>query len=150
METYSLTDGQRELARKLHKQVGEGKITSPSEFLDGWTSRHLIPDVNPESDIVPYPERTEFIDPSKIAGTTKTNVNRFNRGRIQTHLARFHNGEFRREVPAPPRLQKIEDKYYVTSDGLHRSMVAKALDLEEIYAVYSIPPNSILVPPEDC
>jgi hypothetical protein len=149
MQTYSLTDSQREQAKELYYQVDEGKIASPTELVDEWNLPPRIPEVDTDSDCLPFPEETEFINPSNIAGTFESNINRFNTGRIKNHLARFHNEEFWRDDPAPPRLQKIDGKYYVTSDGLHRSLTAKALDLHEVKTVYSIPPDEILTDRED-
>jgi hypothetical protein len=147
METYSLSESQRERAKTLYEQVDAGEITSPTEFVDEWQPRHKVTDYDPE--LVPYPEATEFIDPSKIAGTTKTNLSRFSSGRIKTHLARFYHGEFERQRRCPPRLQKIEGQFYVTSDGIHRSLTAKALGISELYVKYSIPPKEVLVSPEE-
>ena len=151
METYTLTDPQRDRARDLYHKVDDGKISTPTELVNEWKtpSRITDPKLDSDSDYLPYPEKTEFINPSNITGTFESNINRFNPGRIKSHLARFHNGEFRRDDPAPPRLQKIGNEYYVTSDGIHRSLTAKALDLPELKCIYSIPPEEILVHRED-
>ncbi len=56
-------------------------------------------------------------------------------------------GEFEVQHMAPPVLQRRGDRFYVTSDGHHRSMVAKAIGLDELYVEYEVvPPNLILRP----
>lgn len=147
METYSLSESQRERAKALHERVDAGEITSPTEFIDKWQPRHKVTDY--DSELVPYPKVTEFIDPSKIAGTTQTSLSRFNSAKIKTHLARFYHGEFERQRTYPPVLQKIDDKFYVMNDGLHRCLTAKALGISELYVEYSIPPEEALVSPDE-
>ncbi|GGL67257.1 hypothetical protein [Halocalculus aciditolerans] len=151
METYSLTDPQRDRAKELYHKVDDGEISASTELVNEWKTPPRIPDpkLGSDSDYLPYPEETEFINPSNIAGTFESNINRFNSGRIKSHLARFHNDEFWREDPAPPRLQKIDNEYYVTSDGIHRSLTAKALALPELKCIYSIPPEEVLVHRKD-
>lgn len=56
-------------------------------------------------------------------------------------------GEFEVQHMASPVLQRRGDRFYVTSDGRHRSMVARAIGLDELYVEYGIVPLELIVRP---
>jgi len=145
METYSLTEDQRQQAKDLYHRVDSGEISSPTDFVSEWTKPDLVPEYSPDRG--PYPEHYGFIDPTKIKGTYPETIHRFEPGRIKTHLARFYRGKFQRQHTAPPKLQKIQGEYYVTDDGVHRSLTARGLGLNELYVYYTVPPGDLLKEP---
>lgn len=53
-------------------------------------------------------------------------------------------GDFEVQNSYPPVLQRRGDCFYVSTDGYHRSMVAKAIGLDELYVEYTVVPPNLL------
>jgi len=66
------------------------------------------------------------------------------KGRLKGVLTYLLRGEFEVQNSYPPMLQKRGSQFYVTDDGNHRSMVAKAIGLERLYVSYSEVPLDLL------
>lgn len=138
-ETLTLTPAQEERAKNLLSRTLEGDIQSPTDVVDSWDNPNSSIDRDQKEDTLPQYEG--FVTPSAIAGPLGS-PSWFKLHSIKGVLACMIEGDFEVRNMAPPSLQKRGDRFYVTNDGHHRSMVARAIGLDELYAHYTI------VPPE--
>jgi hypothetical protein len=144
METISLTDEQEERARDIYHRLHDGEVTHPTDIVE-WREPTKSIDYQTKEDTLPRYE--EFIDPADIKGTTGS-TGRLEKGRLSTALVRLIQGEFEVKNIYPPVLQKLGDGYYVTTDGHHRCIAAKAVGLDEFYVEYEEVPDRLLVDSE--
>lgn len=142
METVSLTEAQSDRARNLLRRLSADEIHVPTDVVDTW---------DPPEEFVDYGELEKsftrqhgFISPSRIQGTFETTVNRLETGRLAKVLKWMLDGTYQVRHSVPPALQKRRDRYFVTSDGHHRCLAAKALELDEFYVVYEEVPAKLL------
>lgn len=142
MDYLELTDEQRERAIEIYKRIKSGAVQSPTDVVDSWETPETVV-ADSESD-EPFPRHEEFIDPSKIAGTFPSTIHRLETGRLQTVLVWMVEDRFETKNLCPPMVRKQQDRYYVTDDGHHRCLAAKAVGLDEFYVEYSEVPPALL------
>lgn len=139
--TVKLSEGQREKARDLLQQLRSGNVEDPEDVVDDWEyvgerydyqaiTNHALENV--EDGFTRY---REHIPVSAIAGTTHSYATVMPH-RLEKVLEWLLAGEFQVEAERPPKLDKIEDRYYVSQDGHHRVIAFKVLMLDEIYVEY--------------
>lgn len=143
-ETLTLTPEQSTRAKQLLKRTCDGAVESPTDVVDTWEEPDSTIDRGRKEDL--FPQQEGFITPSSIAGSVGAS-NRLEKNRIKKVLAHMLKGEFEVQHMAPPVLQWRGDRFYVTSDGHHRSMVARAIGLDELYVEYEIVPPELIVWP---
>jgi hypothetical protein len=140
-ETLTLTPDQRERAEKLLKRTIDGSVQTPTDVVDSWNDPDSSIDRERKEGTLPHHEG--FVSPSAIEGSLGMST-RLEQGRIKKVLACMLKGEFEVRNLSPPTLQRRGDSFYVTNDGHHRSMVARAIGLEELYAEYTVVPRRFL------
>ena len=140
-ETLSLTPEQRQRAKELLKRADNGEVKSPTDIVDSWEEPDTTIDRERKEGI--FPKYEGLINPDAIVGSDGFS-HRLEQHRLKKVLAHMLKGNFEVQNSHPPVLQKREGRFYVTSDGHHRSMVAKAIGLEELYVEYSEVPPEIL------
>lgn len=138
-ETISLTKEQRERARRLLKQTVDGDVETPTDVVDSWEE----PATTKKQNECQSPQHEGFISPSAIAGSVEFS-NRLEKHRLKKILAYLLKGNFELRNSYPPVLEKREDRFYVTTDGHHRCMVAKGIGLERLYVEYTEVPRDLL------
>lgn len=142
METISLDEKQREKALDILRGLSEGDIKSPTDVVDVWETPDTIVDLSEKEG--KYPEYEGFVSPARIRGTFESTIHRLEPGRLAKVLKWLIEGEFEIKNIYPPSLQKRGEQYYVTNDGHHRCIAAKAICLEELYVWYSEVPPELL------
>ena len=140
-ETLTLTPEQTHRAVKLLKRIDDGDIRSPTDVVDSWHDPKTS--INRDQKEGTYPRYEGFVSPDAIAGSVGLS-NRLEDSRIKGVLVNMLEDNFELQNSAPPVLQKRKGRYYVTSDGHHRCMVARAIGLDELYAEYSEVPPELL------
>lgn len=140
-ETLTLTPEQTQRAVELLKRTNDGEVNSPTDVVDSWHDPKTS--INRNLKEGTYPRYEEFVSPDAIAGSAGFS-NRVEENRIKSVLVNMIENNFEVQNSAPPVLQKRKGRYYVTSDGHHRCMVAKAIGLDELYAEYSEVPPELL------
>ncbi|ADB63667.1 hypothetical protein Htur_4930 (plasmid) [Haloterrigena turkmenica DSM 5511] len=144
-ETLALTPEQTARAKQLLKRTVDGEVESPTNIVDSWKEPTSTIDWERKEDL--FPEEEGFITPSAIAGSVSS-PNRLEKHRIKKILVCLLEEEFEVQNIAPPKLRKYGDCFYVTGDGHHRSMVARAIGLDELYAKSEIVPPELLIQPD--
>ncbi|WP_136690047.1 hypothetical protein [Halorhabdus amylolytica] len=144
MQTISLTDGQEERAREIYHRIQDGGITHPTDIVEWQEPTKSINYQEKESTL---PRYEGFIDPADIKGAIGS-TDRLERNRLSAALVRLIQGDFEVKNSYPPVLRKLGDNYYVTTDGRHRCIAAKAVALEEFYVEYEEVPDRLLVDSE--
>lgn len=144
METISLTDEQEERARDICRRLRDGEITHPTDIVE-W--REPVKSIDYQTKEDPLPRYKEFIDPGNIRGTTGS-TGRLEKGRLGAALVRLIQGDFEVKNNYPPVLQKLGDGYYITTDGHHRCIAAKAVGLDEFFVEYEEVPDHLLIDSE--
>lgn len=142
MDYLELNEEQQDRAIEIYNRIEDGEVQSPTDVVESWETPEVVVD-DSEYDGM-YPRDEDFISPKKIAGTFSSSIHRVETGRLQTILKWMVEGEFQTQHMCPPMVQKIDGRYYVTDDGLHRCMVAKAVGLDELYVEYSVVPPELL------
>lgn len=128
-----LDEKQKQKAEELANGIIEGQINHPKDFLEEWKG---TPDEGLcwGQDLVSKTNKETMVDPSKIKGTERVNIDRFEKNRILRVLKWLHKGEYKEKPPHPPDLNLIDGDYYVSSEGNHRSMSHKYLGIDKMYA----------------
>ncbi|UHQ98029.1 hypothetical protein HYG81_20630 (plasmid) [Natrinema zhouii] len=144
-ETLSLTPEQTAHARQLLKRTVDGEVESPTDIVDSWEEPTGTIDWERKEDL--FPEEESFITLSAIADSVSS-PSRLEKPRIKKILVCLLEEEFEVQNTAPPKLRKCGDCFYVTDDGHHRSMVARAIGLNELYAKYEIVSPELLIQPD--
>lgn len=139
-ETLTLTPHQCYRAVYLLKRTHEGRVESPTDIVDSWEEPDT--DIDRESKDV-FSQYEGYIEPSAIAGSNGMS-DRLETHRIKQVLGCMLRGNFEVENTAPPVLQRRGERLYVTADRHHRSMVAKSIGLDKMYAVYEVVPSELL------
>jgi len=140
-ETIELDEQQRTKAEELLAQLDEGEIEKPEDIVEDWRSARELYDYDElvrsliDDETIETERKTGYIPVSKIAGTTHSNAEIMDR-RLRKALIRLLDGEFQVEHERPPKLEKFDDRYYVSVDGHHRVTAFKALEIEEMYIEY--------------
>lgn len=140
-ETLSLSEAQETRARELLNKAIDGELDSPKDVVDTWEEPESSISANQRQE--EYHLHREFVPPKKIGGSTYAS-DRLNVTRLAKVLEAMITGEYEVETYAPPLLQKRGEYFYVNGDGHHRSMAAKAIGLEELYAEYMVVPADLL------
>jgi hypothetical protein len=127
----------------------ESYIASPTELVDSWQEPEAMIDRDryQERD-EPFVQTEGHVSPSKIVGSLGAS-GRLVRNRIKNILVCMIQNKYEVEHPVPPSLQRRNGRFYVNSDGHHRSMVAKAIGLDEVYATYETVPDDLLIAPSE-
>ncbi len=142
-ETISLNSSQREKAISILRALSEDKVTTPKDILDEWCSPQSSVRWEQRDKDETFPQYERYIDPSDIRGTTGS-VDWIHHGRLAKKLKLMLDGDYNLHRGLPPALQKRGEWYYVTSDGHHRCMAAKAVGLDELYVGYEEVPPELL------
>lgn len=140
-ETLTLTSEQEQRAAELLKRTDNGEVDSPTDIVDSWHDPKTS--INRDQKEGTYPRYEDYVSPEAIAGSVGLS-NRLEKNRIKGVLVNMLEDNFEVQNSAPPVLQKRKGRYYVTSDGHHRCMVARAIGLDELYAEYSEVPPELL------
>lgn len=142
MPTISLDDDQRKLAIELHQSLSNDEIQSPDDFLDTWkTPDYSVRFSEIDGSLDLY---EDYVSPEDIKGPAGQDTQRLEPGKLMNKLKWMVEGDFEEERMYPPMLQKRGEDYYVTNDGLHRCLAAKALDLDRLYVEYEEIPEEAL------
>lgn len=142
METVSLDTEQRKTARTILKEISAGEISLPTDVVDSWKTPGDSIDYSKDSREVR--EGEDFIDPAKIEGTFSSTIHRLESGRLAKILKWMIEEEFEVRNIYPPVVEKRGNRYYVSTDGHHRCIAAKAIGLERLYVEYEeIPPERL-------
>lgn len=141
-ETLTLTSEQSKRAKRLLNRAQDDDIKSPTDVVDSWEEPDST--IDRERKEGQFPQQEGFITPSAIVGSVGMS-NRLEKNRIMKVLAHMLKGEFEIQHMAPPKLQQRGDRFYVSTDGLHRSMVARAIGLEKLSVMYEVVPEELLV-----
>jgi len=141
-ETLSLPPEESKRAKRLLKRIEDGDVQSPNDIVDSWEEPDGRIDWERKNNAFPHHEG--FIDPAAIAGSVDM-TGRLEKHRIKKILVHMLKGEFEVQHTAPPVLQRRGDHYYVSSDGHHRSVVAKAIGLGKLYTEYEVIPPELIV-----
>jgi hypothetical protein len=144
METISLTEEQEERARDIYQRLQDDEITRPTDIIE-W--REPTKTIDYQAQKKSFPRYKELVDPGEIEGTTGSTA-RLEKHRLTTVLAWLIKGEFEVRDEYPPVLQKRDGGYYITADGHHRCIAAKAVGLDEFYVEYAEVPEQLLVDSE--
>jgi hypothetical protein len=142
MDSLELNEEQRDRAIEIYRRIEAGEVQSPTDIVESWETPEEVVDYSEYDGTFPRDE--DFISPKKIAGTLPSTINRVETGRLQTILKWMVEGDFQTQHMCPPVVQQRDNRYYVTSDGHHRCMVAKAVGLDELYVEYSVVPPELL------
>lgn len=136
-ETYNPTDDQREKAKALRNKIKNNEVTVPCDIFpeDEWkeppSRETYIDDTTGE-----LPEQNNiWIDSTQIRGYHI--VDRLNAARAVKVLNWVIDNEYVPKMPKEvdrPKYQKINDSYYISGDGVHRSLVCKHLEIP-LYAI---------------
>lgn len=140
-ETLSLSMKQRERAVELLRRVNNGDVHSPTDVVDVWESPESTIDRSRKEGT--FPQQKEFISPEPISGSLGME-NRLEQHRLKEVLAYLLEGEFEVRNSFPPVVQKRDGRFYVSTDEHHRSMVAKAIELDKLYVEYTVVPSALL------
>jgi len=140
-ETLTLASKQRERAETLLRRTIDGDVQAPTDIVDTWNDPDSSINRNWKEGHLPQYEG--FVAPSAIKGSIGM-ADRLETSRIKTVLAYLLKGKFEVQSPWPPTLQQRGNRFYVTNDGHHRSMVARAIGLDELYAEYTVVPPELL------
>jgi hypothetical protein len=140
-ETLTLTPEQTQRAVNLLKRTDDGEVGSPTDIVDSWNDPKTT--INRDLKEGTYPRYEDFVSPDAIAGSVGLS-NRLEENRIKRVLVNMLEDNFEVQNSAPPVLQKRKGRFYVTSDGHHRCMVARTIGLNELYAEFSEVPPEIL------
>lgn len=140
-ETLSLTAEQSKRTKELLKRTVDGEVRSPTDIVDTWEEPDTT--INRERKEGTFSRYEGFINPDAIAGSDGFS-HRLEQHRLKEVLAHMLKGNFEVQHEYPPVLQKRGDRFYVTTDGHHRCMVAKAIGLERFYVRYDEVPENLL------
>lgn len=140
-QTLSLDTDSKERALDLLKRVDNDDVHSPKDIVDEWENPKST--INREEKDGLFPQYRGFISPKLILGSLGME------GRLETHrikevLVYLLEGKFEVQNSFPPVLQKREGLFYVSTDGHHRCMIAKAIELDELYVEYTVVPSELL------
>lgn len=115
---------------KILSQIKKGEINHPTDLVDEWKPA-------PERTSIDQTESTyEYIDLSNVVGACP-DVDRLEQCRIRSILSSIYFRGFDthgKEFENRPKYIPIDGELYVLDDGIHRTLVCKALGIEEIYA----------------
>lgn len=128
-QAQSFTDDQKDKVREFVELLKDG-ADHPEDVLDSWEG---MPDRD-NLEFVEGSSREVFVDPEDVVGTDSLNVDRFRKSRLMKICRLILEDDYSLKPDNPPVLNKIEGKYYVGSDGNHRSMVFKFIGAERMYA----------------
>jgi hypothetical protein len=129
-DTLTLTDEQVEQARQMREAIEGGAISHPTDVVDEWGtySGNAIP-MDREWD-----RCRRYVPVEDIQGPTDGRTDRMEPNRLDNALWLMLGGHYEREPNRPPHLVKREGDYYIGADGIHRSLVFKALGFSEMFA----------------
>lgn len=139
VKTLSLNSNQRPRAYEILRRLRDEEIEHPLNVLDKWESveerydywanvHDLEGEVTREKRYVAVPD---------IVGTLHkdlTDPSKFKARRLEKIVKWLISGCFEKEHHAPPILEQIQDRYYVSANGNHRVIAFKAIGIEEMYA----------------
>lgn len=140
-EKIELDNDQREKAEQLLDQLSKGEIQQPGDVLEDWKSLQEIVDyskvglVNNGEAGEDHSRKKRCIPVSDIAGTSREGI-KIMEHRFENVLNWLLSGEFKVRHSEVPILEKFDGEYYVSTDGHHRVVVFKVLDIEEMYVEY--------------
>jgi len=136
-DIVTLDSEQKSRVEELIRRYQNDELKRPEDLLDEWRA----PLTKKAHYDYETPQKKEYIDPTEIVGR---GTSHFEPAKAAQILAWLYKGEFDQYKRHPPSLEKRPEGYFVTNDGTHRSIVAKAIPLEELYVEYYTVPASVL------
>ncbi len=139
-DIVTLDADQEARTTELLKRYDRDELNTPEALVDEWgdpQTKRL--DVDFDSTTV-----QEYIDPTEIVGRLEGDSTHFEPSKAAQILWWLYQGEFDQFRRYPPSLEKRPEGYFVTKDGTHRSIVAKAIPLDQLYVEYYTVPESAL------
>lgn len=146
MSTLTLSDEQEKRAKDILERVKEGEVTHPNDVLDKWEGCPSWSELDAMSGGMVFNEETDlseekWVPLTNVVGTDAELTDRFEEERIEGVLEMLLAGEFKPKYTSkPPKYIEVNGDYYVGSDGNHRTIVAKAVGLEELFADVTVIP----------
>ena len=146
MSTLTLSDEQKKRAEDILKRVENGDASHPMDILDDWEPCPTWSEMDAMCngrvlDEANELEREEkWVSISNVVGTDAELTDRFEEDRIEKILKWMLAGEFQPKHSDRPNYLEIGGNYYVGSDGNHRTIVSKALGVDEIFAEVTVIP----------
>jgi hypothetical protein len=152
MGTIELTATQRGRAEQLKDRLDNGKVTKPQDInrVRPWDSIS-IKDINEQREYDVYepvnPEDTEkWVDPDDIVGVSGSpkpdehnpQKERLEPSRLHSALDRLLSGKFDVRYKQSPKYIELDGDYYVSSDGIHRSIACKAVNIDQIWGEVTV------------
>lgn len=129
MECIELTERQERRALAAVDRLLEDENPVPTDYVDTWVAKPSV--VNREH----IGNETRFVPVEDIVGVARQNTDRLVRGRLLSHLQKMCEGEFTVRPPgsvkSPPHLEEIDGEYYVSGDGIHRTLAHKIVGVEQ-------------------
>jgi hypothetical protein len=140
MSNVTLNSKQAARATKLKQELNSGRVSQPQDInrvrpwtkitfsqMQSQTSEDLTQSGNSE-------KVTEFVDPDNIIGVDGDTEHRLENSRLIKVLSWMLDGNFDNRSSDRPQYIKFQGDYYVSTDGVHRSMACKAVGVEAIQA----------------
>ncbi len=138
-DIVTLDSEQKSRVEQLIRRYQNDELNRPEDLVDEW-SPPKTEKINREYEVE---EEEEYIDPTEIVGRLGEWTH-FESQKAARFLSELYNGQFDQLQEWPPMLEKRPEGYFVTDDGTHRSIVAKAVPLDELYVEYYTVPASAL------
>jgi len=141
-----LSDEQKGRAEDLLERVENGDASHPTDLLDNWEPCPTWSELDAMSNGSVFDDANElkkeekWVPLSNVVGTDAKLTDRFEEDRIKKVLKWMLAGEFQPKHSDRPQYIEIGGDYYVGSDGNHRTIVSKAVGIDEIFAEVTIIP----------
>lgn len=131
-ETLELTEEQFKRAKELYQLSKAEDLCVPDDLFESWKCMES-PGDSFERILVGERERS-YVSPSNIVGWENPNPSRFRCAKLRKVLGYMGEGKFELEADFPPKLIQTGNELYVSADGLHRSVAAKYIGLDRLFA----------------
>ena len=144
MVLLTLTETQQQEAKNLLQRIDNGEIHHPQNIVSEWELGPSWAELEDRSGRDPFELESEkmWVDPSNILGVQgPPSRGRLPDGnddvktsRLEQILRKMLSGKYELEYEELPHYVKFDGSLYVTVDGRHRSLIFKALDIDELLA----------------
>lgn len=144
MTTIILNAKQRRRATELLQRLSNDDVTEPKDIVEQWEQKPDYDDLNTNKPVLDMDlqRKQKYVPVSDIIGTGAGAADRLEQALLKAVLELLIDGDFKEEYKRPPKVEGIGGHYYVSVDGVHRTLAFKAIGLEEMYAeVIEIPVN---------
>jgi hypothetical protein len=137
MTEYELTEHQREKAQQFLSGIKSRDITTPQDMVSSWGAKLSWEEINDRCSFDIYEDGLaesgvrKRVPTEDIVGVLGPgNGRRLVKDRMERQLNRLLDGEFDPENEDCPVYVEFNSSFYVTADGIHRSLSCKALEVE--------------------